>query len=164
MAVENSARSLSPSTPRSARRPRIRFTSTGVKPSLLPITRPLFQGPRLSFFFATIDFHFCHWFKLFQLILKPLIFQEDCEHVLASSRVSQRAAMCRSGSRTAAPGESGRRCGHVESSVRNPMQSSARITLASGAKLRNSTQKPRYWTAKIAFGIMPWMPLVPSTT
>ena len=93
MAVENSARSLSPSTPRSARRPRIRFTSAGVKPSLLPITRPLFQGPRLSFFFATIDFHFCHWFKLFQLILKPLILQEHCEHVLASSRVSQRAAV-----------------------------------------------------------------------
>ena len=71
MAVENSARSLSPSTPRSARRPRIRFTSAGVKPSLLPITRPLFQGPRLSFFFDTIDFHSCQWFKPLQLILKP---------------------------------------------------------------------------------------------
>ena len=35
---------------------------------------------------------------------------------------------------------------------------------ASGSKVRNSTQRPRYWTAKIAFGIMPWMPLVPSTT
>src|SRR5258706_84038 len=72
MAVEKRAKSLSLGTPPPARRPRIRFTSAGVKPSLLPTTRPLFQARRLVaiLFFEAIYFRSHELIKPLPLILK----------------------------------------------------------------------------------------------
>src|SRR6202022_2967871 len=61
IAVEKRAKSLSPGTPRSARRPRIRFTLSGVKPSLLPTSRPLFHTRRLGARFLAMAFRSDVW-------------------------------------------------------------------------------------------------------
>src|SRR3981081_1963116 len=62
IAVEKRAKSLSPGTPRSARSPRIRFTRSGVKPSLLPTSRPLFHTRRLGARFLAMAFRSDVWF------------------------------------------------------------------------------------------------------